>query len=504
MKETERTALFRLDQEASGLKNNLPGGQKPDAECPNALSEEQKPAPALIRQDGSAERPVEGIIAVSGGPDSMCLLAGLTEQGHRLAAAHVNYHARDTAGRDEKIVREFCVRHHLPFHKIDVHYQPDSGNFQAWAREVRYQFFEELADQYGVCVLYTGHQMDDHMETYLMQKERESVPEVYGLEPESQRGKLIIRRPLLGWSKKQCEAWNAEHGIAWGLDESNLQDRYRRNQIRHSVIDSLSEADKARLQEEIGQANQALQARKQRAKDLLDSCSADPVTGLVNYQEILEDEDAWFLLEQLMYSRTGLHHGRKELLDWTEQLKSGYACFVLKDVSRQTWLLESYRHVLTLQKKPEPFSVSADSLEMLVSAPVHQALLNHGTDCRLLVTEPSSGLSSSAAASASAVPDVSGGKSVRLRDCVWVQPEDFPLIIRTARESDEIAMRFGHKKLSRYFIDRQMNMAERSACFVAENRSGQVIFVSGLGCDRNHFKSGTGLVLSACGAECTV
>lgn len=499
MKETGRTDVFRVDQEASSLDNVLPVRQKPEPECPNVLSEEQKPDLAQLSRADFAKKPVDGIIAVSGGPDSMCLLARLTEQGHRLAAAHVNYHARDTADRDEKIVREFCVRHHLPFHKIDVHYQPDFGNFQAWAREVRYQFFEDLADQYGVFALYTGHQLDDHIETYLMQKERESVPEVYGLEAESQRGKLVIRRPLLGWSKKQCEVWNAEHGIAWGLDESNLQDKYRRNQIRHSVIDSLSEADKARLQEEIAQANQALQARKQRAADLLQSCPADPVTGLVNYQEILEDEDAWFLLEQLIDSRTGLHHGRKELLDWTGQLKSGYACFVLKDVSRQTWLLESYRHVLTLQKKPEPFSVSADSLELLLSAPVHQALLGHGTDCRLLVTEPSSGLSASAASSDFDVPAVSGGKSVRLRDCVWVQPEDFPLVLRTARESDEIAMRFGHKKLSRYFIDRKMNMAERSACFVAENRSGQVVFVSGLGCDRNHFKNGTGLALTACG-----
>lgn len=497
MNDRTETGGHRLCEEAARCKENPVSGQKSLAGPLPQREEKPGPVPVRETQDGFRRKPVEGIAAVSGGPDSMCLLARLTEQGHRLAVAHVNYHARETAGRDEKIVREFCVRHHLPFHKIDVHYHPDCGNFQAWARDIRYQFFEDLAERYGVSVLYTGHQLDDHMETYLMQKERESVPEVYGLEPESRRGKLILRRPLLGWSKKQCEVWNAEHGIAWGLDESNLQDKYRRNQIRHSVIDSLSEAGKARLQEEIAQANQALQARKQRAADRLQACPADPVTGLVNYQKILEDEDAWFLLEQILYVRTGIHHGRKELLDWTEQLQSGYACFVLKDVSHQTWLLESYRHVLTLQKKPEPFSVSAESLEALLSASVHQALQSHGTDCRLLVGEPSSGLSSSAAPASSADLDE---KSVWLKDCVWVQPEDFPLVIRTARESDGIAMRFGHKKLSRYFIDRKMNMADRCACFVAENRNGEVIFVSGLGCDRNHFKNGNGLVLSSCEA----
>lgn len=107
MKETGRTDVFRLDQEASGLENGLPGRQEPEAECPNALREEQKPDLLQSGRADFAKKPVDGIIAVSGGPDSMCLLARLTEQGHRLAAAHVNYHARDTAGRDEKIVREF-------------------------------------------------------------------------------------------------------------------------------------------------------------------------------------------------------------------------------------------------------------------------------------------------------------------------------------------------------------------------------------------------------------
>lgn len=427
-------------------------------------------------------RPVEGIIAVSGGPDSMSLLAQLTSHGRRLAAAHVNYHARETAGRDEKIVREFCVQHHLPFHKIDVHYDPSFGNFQAWARDVRYQFFEDLARKYHVQVLYTGHQLDDHIETYLMQKERDSIPECYGMEPESQRGELRIRRPLLNWSKKRCEDWNAEHGIVWGLDESNLQDKYRRNQIRHSVIDNMSEADKIRLKEEIAQANQDLKKRKQRANQMLKDCPYSEEVETVNYQQILEDEDAWFILEQLIYSSTGIHHGRKELLDWAEQLKSGYACFLLRDRAGKPWVLESYRHILTLLRRPVPVYFKADSAEDLIAAvnqPAKDSFIWAGWADEVLSEQQED-----------------CAQILSLDGFVWLQPEDFPVTIRTARETDVISMRFGRKKLNRFFIDRKMNAVQRARCFVAENCKGQVIFVSGLGCDRNHFKKGTGIVLS--------
>ena len=54
----------------------------------------------------------QGIVACSGGPDSMALLAKLCNK--KVIVAHVNYHKRDTADRDEQIVRNFCDQHHLP------------------------------------------------------------------------------------------------------------------------------------------------------------------------------------------------------------------------------------------------------------------------------------------------------------------------------------------------------------------------------------------------------
>ncbi|MBQ1775583.1 MAG: tRNA(Ile)-lysidine synthetase, partial [Erysipelotrichaceae bacterium] len=59
------------------------------------------------------------LIAVSGGPDSMALFDMVRRSNAHIEAAHMNYHKRDTALRDEKIVRAYCERYDIPFHKKD-------------------------------------------------------------------------------------------------------------------------------------------------------------------------------------------------------------------------------------------------------------------------------------------------------------------------------------------------------------------------------------------------
>ncbi len=59
------------------------------------------------------------LVAVSGGPDSMALLDMCRRMSFYIEAAHVNYHKRSTAERDEKIVRDYCDKYNIVFHKLD-------------------------------------------------------------------------------------------------------------------------------------------------------------------------------------------------------------------------------------------------------------------------------------------------------------------------------------------------------------------------------------------------
>mgnify|MGYP002237851249 CR=1 FL=1 len=79
------------------------------------------------------------IVACSGGPDSMALLDICRQKGYEIAVAHVNYKKRETANRDEKIVRQYCENYGIPCF-VDEPTWDHVGNFQAWARDVRYDF----------------------------------------------------------------------------------------------------------------------------------------------------------------------------------------------------------------------------------------------------------------------------------------------------------------------------------------------------------------------------
>ena len=87
------------------------------------------------------------VVACSGGPDSMALLDMLNQkQNYNIIVCHVNYQKRESAFRDESIVKEYCLKHNLSFHLLKPIYS-SSQNFQAWARDVRYDFFEQTAKE---------------------------------------------------------------------------------------------------------------------------------------------------------------------------------------------------------------------------------------------------------------------------------------------------------------------------------------------------------------------
>ena len=98
------------------------------------------------------------VIGVSGGPDSMCLLSFLDVSviGIKLniIVAHVNHNVREEANRDENFVRNYAVQKDYIFETYKI--EKLSGNFEAEARKVRYQFFEHLIKKYNAKYLFNS------------------------------------------------------------------------------------------------------------------------------------------------------------------------------------------------------------------------------------------------------------------------------------------------------------------------------------------------------------
>ena len=103
----------------------------------------------------------------------MALLDMLRKENKNLIVCHVNYGFRESAYRDEEIVRKYCDKFHLRLEILkDIRYDNNDGNLENFARVLRYNFFRENYKKYECDYLYVGHNLDDLLETYFIQIDR--------------------------------------------------------------------------------------------------------------------------------------------------------------------------------------------------------------------------------------------------------------------------------------------------------------------------------------------
>jgi len=181
------------------------------------------------------------VVSVSGGPDSMALLDMAKNCGIHVIALHVNYHKRDSASRDEKIVRDYCDKHNI---KCYVYNAFDfKGNFQDEARRFRYLKIKEIVIQENALGVLVAHHKDDDLETLLFQITRKSNVNFYGLSVSTKLFGIRVDRPLLEYSKDKLLEYCANNKIEYGIDESNMSLIYTRNKIR-KILTELSANEK--------------------------------------------------------------------------------------------------------------------------------------------------------------------------------------------------------------------------------------------------------------------
>jgi tRNA(Ile)-lysidine synthase len=177
------------------------------------------------------------LVACSGGPDSVFLVYALHQLGHPLALAHVNYGLRgEDATLDEALVRKYAQRWGLPCHVQHAPPPPAGVSVQAYARELRYDFFEQLMDEQGYAACITAHHQDDQVESLLLSLLRSRKPQLWQGIPR-QRDRYL--RPLLDLPKADILQALADLDLPYRLDASNDETYYLRNRIRHGVIPSL-------------------------------------------------------------------------------------------------------------------------------------------------------------------------------------------------------------------------------------------------------------------------
>ncbi len=201
-------------------------------------------AAALCREHDLLPKGGHVLCAVSGGADSVCLLHWLNglrdEYGFTLTAAHYNHQLRgEQSLRDEEFVRSFVGRC-CPGVKLvvgcgDVAAQAaqNGTGIEETAREMRYAFLRETAQQVGADVIATAHNAEDNAETMLLHLMRGSgLRGLTGIQP--RRGALV--RPFLTTRRRDIEEYLRIYGLPHVEDSSNADERFARNRVRRQLL----------------------------------------------------------------------------------------------------------------------------------------------------------------------------------------------------------------------------------------------------------------------------
>ncbi|AZQ62195.1 tRNA lysidine(34) synthetase TilS [Flammeovirga pectinis] len=187
------------------------------------------------------------LLAFSGGVDSVGLALLLLKFEINFEIAHMNFQLRgeDSEG-DEQFVSDFCKKNDIICHikKVDtqVEVEQSGKSTQMVARELRYDWFNSLKEEFDFNYILTAHHRSDSVETVLFNLIKGTgIEGLHGI----QYLRNTILRPLLFASKSEIRSYVENKQQKWREDKSNKVNKYARNLIRNKIIPLMREINPA-------------------------------------------------------------------------------------------------------------------------------------------------------------------------------------------------------------------------------------------------------------------
>lgn len=397
------------------------------------------------------------LLAVSGGTDSSAMAHLFYEAGFPFAIAHCNFTLRgaDSDG-DEAFVREMAKQYNVPFltkrFETAAYAEEKKIGIQEAARELRYEWFAELLDSGDFELLATAHHKDDHIETFFLNLLRGcGISGLHGIL--SKRNRII--RPLLFATRDEIEQYSSLHRLEHREDYSNSQVKYTRNKIRHQLIPVMKEVA-PRFQDimtdniqRFSEAEQIYLTRVSQVKESVVALSPDGLATIDIAMLAATEAPFTFLFEIL----TPYGFKKDTIPDIMNASDAQSGKFFLSDKFR---LLKDRNHfVISPRDITQEHSVARIDQETdEITYPLH-------LECTVVDYHPGF--------------PIPTDKHIACFDKAKLT---FPLVVRRPAPGDRfvpLGMK-GHKKLSDFFIDEKLSVAEKGNIWIvcAEN---EVIWV---------------------------
>lgn len=373
------------------------------------------------------------LLACSYGPDSMALFNMLVKEGFNFDAAIVNYHLRKESDSEVKGLLDYASKNGV---KVYVHdnKNPLNNNIESRCREIRYNFFKYLFDINGYDALLVAHNQDDHLETYLLQKNRQINPIFFGINEKTTIKGMPVIRPLLSISKAELLQYCKDNNVPYAIDKSNFDTSILRNKIRHEVIGKMSVKERNDLLREIDKKNLEL-------SQLINKIDLSKLNE-INYLLSLDKKSFSYAINMLVTSvNTSLSVSKENVGEIRKVLLSKKPNVVTK-IKRGLYLIKEYERVSFSKSEPK--------------ASTYSYLLKRPTKLDTPYFQLNFLLDAS-------------NRNVHL--------EDYPLIIRNIKNRDYTYINGYKVEVRRLFIDWKMPISLRLKWPVIVNNEGKIIYV---------------------------
>lgn len=398
------------------------------------------------------------VLAVSTGIDSSCLLDVFVKNVKaKIVVCHVNHHRRAQSEDEEEYIKKLCLELGIKLYVKKLFFD-DVNNFQARARNLRYDFFDEVMKKENGDYLVLAHHGDDNVETVLMRMMRGSSLNGYsGISPIYLKNGYYIIRPLLDFSKEDIIEYQKMHKIKYYEDESNHHLDYYRNRVRNTVIPLLKQED-TDLIKKFNEFSSALRNASIVVNSVRDAFIKDKVnrsdikiefskSDFLSLSQYIQEEVLFELLKKDNLSKANIH----ELMKIINSNKSNYKCY--------------FKKIFDFMIEYDRIVINYEHFENIIASDINIIIKGIGryeiSDTLALV-----------------VSRKSANEVLNPFDICY-NINNLPVVFRNRNSKDVIELPVGKKRIKDLLIDMKIPTRERNNLYVLE-KDGDVLVVFGI------------------------